>query len=88
MISGGSRDACDSGEANGELSRSRGRREVHWAGVAVMGSEGKIVDLLKSSSSRSDVDVVDGAGEGVLYIVRDGGKRDGADDEDDGNWRV
>ena len=61
-ISGGGRAAYD-WDASGGMLRAgyaiRCWRDDHCAGELATGSEGKKVDLLKSSSSTSDSDVFD-----------------------------
>lgn len=66
-ISGGRRDI---GEC--EVARVVGRwrsREDHWAGETTRVSELKKTDLLTSSSSLSEREVVDCAGDWLLYIM-------------------
>ena len=69
-ISGGRRDAWDGTEGCEMCAVGWGISCMrdHCAGVAATGSEGKKVDLLKSSSSRSDMEVFDCAGEFNLYM--------------------
>lgn len=80
-ISGGRRDAWDetSGCETCAVGWGISCMRDHCAGVAATGSEGKKVDLLKSSSSLSE-DVEDGAGEWVRYMVGAGRDDDRAVD--------